>query len=358
MELGPYQSLAERLNALPDGFPPTEDGAEIRLLQVIFTPEEAQLTAQLRLTKETSSVIASRLELDHKTTRDLLKIMANKGLITAGKVEGGIGFGLEPFVVGIYEHQIGHIDKELAEHFEDYYKQAFSTALDVKPQFHRVIPVNETVNVDLEVLPFESVTSLIDQANSWGVLDCICRKQKELIGEACDHPMEVCMVFNEHPDAFEGHPVIRSLDREGAYAIMHTASEAGLVHSISNKQDGHQYICNCCTCSCGILRGMAEMGVANVVAHSPFVSTVDENLCTNCEICSDYCQFEAITYQEIAVVDRNRCVGCGQCALHCPDEAMTLERRPSEEVLPVPETLSEWRMHRAAARGINMDDVL
>jgi len=214
------------------------------------------------------------------------------------------------------------------------------------------------VDVDMEVLPFESVTSLIDQAKAWGVLDCICRKQKELIGEACDHPLEVCMVFNDRPDAFDGNPVIRALDREGAYAIMRIATEAGLVHSISNKQDGHQYICNCCTCSCGILRGMAEMGVANVVARSPFVSTVDDDLCTKCEICLDYCQFEAITYQEIAVVDRNRCVGCGLCALHCPDEAMILERRPSEEVLPIPETLSEWRMDRAAARGINMDDVL
>jgi hypothetical protein len=37
---------------------------------------------------------------------------------------------------------------------------------------------------------------------------------------------------------------------------------------------------------------------------------------------------------------------------------MTLERRPAEEVLPVPETITEWRMDRAAARGIKMDDVL
>jgi len=70
MELTPYQSLAERLNALPDGFPPTEDGAELRLLQFLYTPEEAQLAAQLRLTKETSNEIASRLEVDHKPTRE------------------------------------------------------------------------------------------------------------------------------------------------------------------------------------------------------------------------------------------------------------------------------------------------
>jgi ferredoxin len=230
--------------------------------------------------------------------------------------------------------------------------------LDVKPQFHRVIPVNETVEVDMEVLPFESVASLIDQSQSWGVLDCICRKQKAFIGDPCDHPLEVCMALNENPGAFEGHPSIRALDRDGAYATLRKAADAGLVHSISNKQDGHWYICNCCSCSCGILRGMAEMGVANVIARSPFVSSIDEDLCNSCEICSDFCQFEAITYLDIAVIDRNRCVGCGLCALHCPDEAITLERRPSDEILPVPKTISEWRMQRAVARGIKMDDVL
>ena len=37
----PYQRLAERLDALPNGFPPTADGVELRLLAKLFTPEEA-----------------------------------------------------------------------------------------------------------------------------------------------------------------------------------------------------------------------------------------------------------------------------------------------------------------------------
>ena len=44
----PYKLLAERLDALPNGFPPTDDGTELRLLALIFTPEEAALAAQLR----------------------------------------------------------------------------------------------------------------------------------------------------------------------------------------------------------------------------------------------------------------------------------------------------------------------
>jgi ferredoxin len=354
----PFRSLAKRLNELPDGFPPTEDGAELRLLELLFTPEEAELTAQLRLTKETSNEIAARLGLDHKQTRDLLKQLSRKRLIAAGKVDGGIGFGLEPFVVGIYEFQYSRIDKEFAERFEAYYQQAFSKVLEVKPQFHRVIPVDETVDVNMEVLPFENVTTLIEQSQSWGVLDCICRKQKAFIGDPCDHPLEVCMALSELPGAYDGHPDIRALDREGAYATLRKAADAGLVHSISNKKDGHWYICNCCTCSCGVLRGMAEMGVANVVARSPFISAVDEDLCNSCEICADYCQFEAISYEGIAVIDSGRCVGCGVCAVHCPDEALALERRPADEVLPIPETITDWRKDRAEARGIEMKDVM
>ena len=56
-----YQDLAERLDALPNAFPSTEDGAELRLLAKLFTPEEAALAAQLRLTLETPKQLAARI---------------------------------------------------------------------------------------------------------------------------------------------------------------------------------------------------------------------------------------------------------------------------------------------------------
>ena len=45
MNENPYKSLAERLDALPNGFPPTADGAELRLLVYLYTPEQAALAA-------------------------------------------------------------------------------------------------------------------------------------------------------------------------------------------------------------------------------------------------------------------------------------------------------------------------
>lgn len=360
MEKSAYKKLAERLDALPNGFPPTEDGVELRMLAKLFTPEEAELASQLRLTREIPEQVAKRLGRETAEVRALLKGMARRGLIAAGKAEGGLGYGLLPFVVGIYENQAGNIDKEFALLFESYYKQAFAQVMTTQPQYHRVIPVNESIKVDLEVRPFESAAGLVNEAQAWGVLDCICRKQKALIGEGCDHPLDVCMALANTPGAFEGNPVIRALTREEALGTLRRAAEAGLVHSVSNNQKGVHYICNCCTCSCGVLRGIAELGIANVVAHSSYVNQIDDLLCNGCETCLDYCQFGALTMTETAIVEVNtvRCVGCGVCVPKCPNEALAMALRPVEDLVLPPETLKEWGARRAAERGINLANIL
>ncbi len=355
----PYQRLAQRLDALPNGFPATDDGAEIRLLQKLFTPEEADLAAHLRLTLETPQEIAARLEETPKTVRAQLKSMARRGLIKADRhPAGGLGYGLLPFVVGIYEFQINRMDAELARLFEDYYQQAFGKTLTLTPSVHRVIPVNQTVRNDMEIHPYESAAAIIANSRAWGVVDCICRKQKALIGEPCEHPLEVCMVLSQIPKAFDNSPTIRALTQDQAIATLERAAEAGLVHSVSNNRQGLWYICNCCACSCGILRGMADLGVANVIARSAFINTVDDSRCAGCGDCLSYCQFDALSLDDTVQINRSHCVGCGVCVPVCPDNALGLARRPASEIKPPPLTEPDWQAERAAARGVDLNQVL
>ncbi len=355
---GAYRRLAQRLDELPDGFPATQDGSELDLLEVLFTPEEADLASHLRLTPATPESIASQLGMDAEHVRIQLKQMAKKGLIAAERTADGLGYGLMPFIVGIYEMQAGRIDRELAERFEAYYQQAFVQAVGTQPYFHRVLPVQETIELEMELQPYESTAALIDQAQAWGVVDCICRVQKSLIGEGCEHPLDVCMILSSQPGAFDASSSVKALDHDGAIATLRRAAEAGLVHTVSNHQEGHWYICNCCTCSCGILRGLKEFGVANVVAHSRFLSQVEEELCVGCELCLEWCQFEALTHAEIAQVDADRCVGCGVCVIHCPENALTLIERTTGESPVPPLTLEEWRSARALSRGIDLNHVI
>ena len=354
-----YKRLAEHLDALPNGYPPTEDGAELRLLQKLFTPEEAALAAELRLTPQSPKQLAERLGGDPHELKDMLKGMLRKGLIAAGRGEDGFGYAALPFAIGIYEFQVGRIDEEMSRLFEDYYMQAFGQVLTTGPALTRVVPVNETVRNDMEVRPYESAAEIVAGAKSWGVAECICRTQKEHVGDPCEHPRDVCMVLSQSENAFAKSRTTKSLTQEEAMATLKRASEAGLVHQVSNNQEGLWFICNCCTCSCGILRAMADLGIANVVARSAFVNTVNEELCITCEDCVEHCQFDALSPGGFSVqVDAARCVGCGVCVPFCKEGAMVLVRRPEEEIKPTPVTEKDWGLERAAIRGLDLDKVL
>ncbi|MGD9030140.1 MAG: 4Fe-4S binding protein [Anaerolineae bacterium] len=355
-----YRKLAQRLDALPNSFPATESGVELRLLAKLFTPEEAALAATMRLTREPAEIIAARAGADPDAAYRTLKGMARKGLIRIKRGEGQLLFGLMPFAVGIYEEQLPRIDEELAALVEAYFQESQGAlATRDTPAHQRVIPVEESIPFELEIFPHERASQLLESAMSWGVRDCICRVQKRLIGEGCDHPVENCLVFAPVEGAFDHSEVDRAITKEEALKILHEAEEAGLVHSTGNFVGPHTYICNCCTCCCGIMRGVAEFGVPTAIARADFRAVVDAEACIGCGDCVERCQFEALSVPDaVCVVDEVRCVGCGVCATVCPTDALSLARRPEGEVPPPPADRREWGRQRAEERGISLEEVL
>jgi ferredoxin len=346
-----YQALADRLDSLPQGFPSAENGSHLRLLAHLFSPTEAALAAQLSPQLESVKELHIRIGGDRGEMLSVLKDLARRGLIRLGRTTDGAGFALEPFVVGFYENQVSVLDETLAALFEDYYLHAFDRLIRVEPQPHRIIPVQQSIANPLEIHPYESVMEIVDRAKAWAVQDCICRKQKALVGEPCGHPMEVCLVMAPVEGAFDNAGSMRAITHQEALAVLKLSADAGLVHSVSNTQEGNYYICNCCTCSCGFLRGMADFGMANVMARSAFVNQVDENLCIACGTCVDACPFQALTLADVVAVDQVRCVGCGVCVPLCPSGALSLHRRPEAEIKPVPRTAEEWAASRLQARA-------
>ncbi|HIQ01712.1 MAG TPA: 4Fe-4S dicluster domain-containing protein [Anaerolineales bacterium] len=355
-----YRRLAERLDATPNGFPATESGVELRLLAKIFAPEEAALAAELRLRYEPADAVAARAGVAPQEAYRMLKGMARKGLVRVRRGEGGLVFALLPFVVGFYEEQLPRMDQELAALADQYFREtAGRTILDASPPIHRVVPVGEAVPFDLEVFPHEHAVSIIESARSWGVRDCICRVQKQLVGEGCDYPVEACLVMAPVEGVFEGDGITRSISKEEALEILRMTEEVGLVHTTGNYRDQNFYICNCCPCCCAVLRGLTEFDVPSAVARSGFRSVVEAEACVGCGACVERCRFGALSLPEdVAVVDPGRCLGCGVCVPACPEEAIRLERRPAEEVPPTPSTIREWGLHRAQARGISLEEIV
>ena len=351
-----YKRLAKKLDEMPNGYPATESGVELKILQKIFRPEEAEMTLKMRPMPETVGAIAERLGKSVEEMQSILDNLAEKGQIGSFKMGGQQVYMFFPFVVGIYEFQLNRMDKELSDLFEEYAPELLKTAGGFEPAAARVVPVNTQIDAELQVFPYEDVRRMMEGAKSFQLNECICRKERALQGEPCKHTLEVCLTFADDEGAFEKYPTGKMISKEEAFKVMADAEEEGLVHCTYNVEEGHAFFCNCCSCCCGILRGVSEFKAPYILAKSNYVAAIDQEECSACGVCADErCPMNAIVEEDDTYkVLVERCIGCGVCTPTCPTEAIKLVRKPESEHVKPPNNLLDWNVERAASRGIEI----
>ncbi len=345
-----YEQFADALDRLPNGFPRTPSRTELQILKKICSPEEAALASQLTGDMEPVDAIAERVGIPMKEVRTRLMKMARGGLVWLDKEAGQLRFRLAPFVVGLYEAQLERMDHELAHLFEKYMADGGAVGI-MKPQpaLHRVIPAQNTVKSEW-ILPYDDIRAILMNAKTFHVRDCICRVQQDHVERQCDFPLKVCLSFS----SIERSPGPDDISQEEALAILDQTEEVGLVHTVSNVMQGLSYICNCCGCCCGILRGITEWGIENSVAYANYFAVIDPEACLGCGTCIERCQVQAISEQDgISIVDRKRCIGCGLCITGCPNEAARLQRKPEPEIVHPPADHGTWAHERLLHRGLS-----
>ena len=79
MSQNAYKKLARKLDTIPNGFPETESGIELKLLAKIYTPEEAALASEMQLILESAEQIARRTRRNPAKTTALLEEMVGRG---------------------------------------------------------------------------------------------------------------------------------------------------------------------------------------------------------------------------------------------------------------------------------------
>jgi Fe-S-cluster-containing hydrogenase component 2 len=351
-----YGRLARKLDGLPQGYPATESGIELKILRKIFSPQEAETALKIRPVPETVEAIAERLGRPVPEMQTVLDDMVEKGQIGSFKLFGRRMYMFFPFVIGIYEFQLNRMDKELSEMFEEYAPKLLREFGGYAPAAARVVPIGKEIDADLLVHRYEDVRGMIEEAKSFKVQDCICRKERALEGHPCKHPVEVCLSFSKEEGAFEKDPRGRAISKKEAFAVLDKAEEEGLVHCTYNVQSGHAFVCNCCPCCCGILRGVKEYNSPYLLAKSNFVACIDPANCVQCGVCAnERCPMEAIVEgQDGFAVLPERCIGCGACISSCTTGAIRLVRRPESEQDRPPADLMEWAVKRAATRGVEL----
>ncbi len=344
-----YSRLQRALDGLPNGYPETSSGVELRILSRIFTEEEASIASHLGRAEEGLTAIASRLKMQDGETEEILNGLADRGLLWRSKDRGELRYRLAPFVVGIYEAQLGSVDKEFALMMEEYFSGGGAAGImGAEPAIHRVVPAQKAVKSEW-ILPYDDVRAIIQGSMSFGLIDCICREQRDQIGRECDFPLRSCLNFSmqERPRGSN------SLSRNEALEFFDNVEDIGLVHSVGNYATGIGYVCNCCGCCCGIVRGITDWGIQNSVAKANYVAVIDREACLDCGTCRERCQVDAISEGDgVSVVDGAKCIGCGLCVTGCANDAAKLERKPDAETVDPPKDFDAWERKRLRNRGL------
>lgn len=351
-----YRRLATKLHELPNGFPPTESGVELKILRKIFSPEEAEMALKMRPLPETAEALAERLERSQEEMQAILDDMVMKGQIGTAKMNGRQVYMLAPFVVGIFEFQLNRLDKELADLMEEYGPALLGTLGGFGPSLMRVVPVNAKIDGQHQVHRYEDIRLLLEGAKSFQVVDCICRKERALHGKTCKHSVEVCLGFSNSEGAFDTYRRGKTISKAEALEVLKKSEEEGLVHCTYNVQAGNMFVCNCCSCCCGILRGMKSFNAPFLLAKSDYFAVIDQETCAACGFCmEERCPMEAIVEENGAYrVNPERCIGCGVCTTSCPADAIGLIRKPESERDEPPANIVDWYFKRAGSRGISI----
>ena len=347
-----YEKLRERLDDLANGYPATESKVEIRLLERLFTEQEAELYMQLSPFLEKPKDVAKRLNRVADELALMMERMAQKGLLFRKRKGDLVRYSAVPYVVGIFEHQLGRMDEEFARDHEEYFETAFGKTIQAhKTPVLRTIPINQQLVADYPVAPFEDVLEIIESQKKIAVAPCVCRTTKKLVGQECDKLVENCFSFGSHAEYYVENKMGRYITIDEAKEIVKKNEEDGLVMQPFNSQKIGG-MCSCCGDCCGVLRSLKMHPHPAEMVQSNYFARVDEEECTGCETCLERCQMDAIDVVDgIAGIKLERCIGCGLCVTTCPVDAIELVKKPEDELYEPPKSGAETYMKIMQERG-------
>jgi ferredoxin/predicted transcriptional regulator len=348
-----YEQLRRKLDTMAVGFPETKDKIEIAILKRLFSEKDAELFLHLSAMPEKVDDIAKRTNRDSAELAIQLESMAKAGLLFRVRRDNSVRYSAVPYVVGIFEFQLGKMDKESAKLIEQYYQEAFGKVIQSnKTPVMRTVPINKSVAVKWPVAPYEDVIEIIKSQKTIAIANCICRTTSELADKGCDHPKETCFMFGHHADYYVENEMARYIDVEEAITIVKRNDSAGLVNQPFNSQNAGG-MCSCCGCSCGVLRSLKMQPSPAAAVQSNYYAHVISEECASCEACIARCHMDAISMVgDYAFVDKNRCIGCGLCVTECSTEALELIKKEIDQLYIPPKTSIRTYMQIEAERGM------
>jgi ferredoxin len=349
-----YKSLSDRLNLFPQGAPPTE--LLFRILELLFTREEAALVALLPLRPFTAAAAARNWKQTEGKALATLENLASRGMLLDVELGEERFFVLPPPMAGFFEFSMmrvgnGYDQKLLAELFYQYLNVEEDFVKDLlcagETRMGRVF-VNEGAlgaGTALEVMDYERASEVIRTASHIGVGTCYCRHKMEHLNKACGNPLDICMTFNSTACSLIKHGIARQVDVQEGMDLLQQSLGHNLVQFGENVREKAAFICNCCGCCCEALLAAKRFAVLSPIATTNFLPEVDRANCNGCGKCVEACPVEAMglvsagdplqSKRKKAKLQQDLCLGCGVCVRTCTQNALSLRSRVKRIITPV-----------------------
>jgi ferredoxin len=347
-----YTTLSDRLNLFPQGAPSSE--LLFRILEVLFTREEAALVALLPIKPFNIESAAKIWKKPAVETRNTLEALASRGMLLDMELNGEQIFVLPPPMAGFFEFSMMRIgnaydQKLLAELFyqylnveEEFVKNLFAGG---ETQLGRTFVNEKSLDNTLSVMDYEKASEVIHTASHMGIGACYCRHKMQHLGKACAAPMDICMTFNGTAQSLIKHGIARQVDAVEGMDLLEQARQCNLVQFGENVQQKVAFICNCCGCCCEAMLAAKRFAVLNPIATTNYLPEVRQEACNGCGKCVTVCPVEAMGLvsagdphhpaRRKARLDESLCLGCGVCVRVCPGDGIKLHARAKRVLTPV-----------------------
>jgi len=318
-----------------------------KALQSTFPEEDLRIFFQLPylgfISEEKFLAKLAKSGLSKADLEKALQRLIPKGLVDKFQKKGIWGYERAPVIVvlemAVREVQDTAFRRITAQVMNDLIEGAAET-IPTKTPYYRVLPVEKTIQADSrstlvevnaqipdprQVLPMDVISKMIKVAELIALSNCYCRSAKQILGDGCEHPLETCFYFDELAQMKLQTDYARQVDYEEAMQVLYECETQGLVHNVSNCEGKIQTLCNCCECSCAVLKAW-NRGMRNTTSPSRFVIALDSDACTLKKDCLAVCPVQALSIaDERLAINEEKCLGCGLCIPACPQGALHLE---------------------------------
>jgi len=363
-----YERLIDWLNQAWWKLPEADE--LMPLIMARYTPEEASLLTGMPFSGRNLEELAEMKKMNPAELRQQLDAMAKKGLVFRTVRGGTIRYSLNDSFFAWrtfgWPGPTDEVAKTIAPLMNQYYYHGyFDQYGDTNLKGLRVLPIGQAIEDTRQILPYEEVAKVLDSQDYLTVSICPCKHRKNIDFDSpdCKYPTEVCLHFGRLGHYIVENGMGREITRKEAEDILRQCAEVGLVHSVSNWQEGVDTICNCDPCCCIFFEAFHKLKHPVSLNPSNYRVRNNPDLCIGCGLCVKRCPMGAIQLEDcpeaknrvtivaaknkggkkeltnkrgkVSVLNPDLCIGCGVCAYKCSTESLILERRQDIEHPPM-----------------------